>query len=485
MNSEIHLPKIAVIGVGGAGINIVKHMQELGLDGVDFIVANTDAQSLAHVEATKKIYLGKNLTRGFGAGGDAVIGEKSAEESLDEIIETISPYQMIFITAGMGGGTGSGASSIIGKVAKDQGILSVGIITRPFEFEGRKRTAIADEAIAKFRNSVDAFVVLQNEKLFELFDDDITQLDAFLKADELITNSLKGLTDILTSHGQINLDFADLRAILKDAGQIVLNSAVSDGEERAKIVSKMVLENKLLDQGNIAGANQVLIQISGGNDVKLKEVKEITDSIREHLPHFGNLIFGTNFKEEMNGKIHISLIASGLDESEKTIQKEEEIKQEKKPSSLASFVFSSPKKTEEIIPVLEKKVEEEIISNEPIKEEEKEKSSLLGDFDDLKKFFAFETQTNNEAPKTEEKIEEKTLESFTEKEDKNDDVFLTEELIIEETLDDEGVVSTDENSEKVEEKSNSDLLKMLGEIEQNKNLPDELEIPSFLRDKKE
>ncbi|OQX94358.1 MAG: cell division protein FtsZ [Rickettsiaceae bacterium 4572_127] len=387
MMTEINLPKIAVIGVGGAGINIVKHMQELDLKGIDFIVANTDAQSLAHVENATKINLGKNITQGFGAGGDPIIGEKSAEESMDEIIEAISPYQMIFITAGMGGGTGSGAGSIIGKVAKDQGVLSVGIITRPFEFEGRKRTAVADEAIEKFRSSVDAYMILQNEKLFEIFDDDITQLEAFHKADELITNSLKGITDIIVSHGQINLDFADLRAILKDAGQIVLNSAIEEGEDRAKKVAESVLENPLLDQGNIAGANQVLMQISGGNDVKLKEIKEITSAIREHLPQFGNMIFGTNFKEEMHGKIHISLIAGGLNEGQSMPEKEDEKK------TLSSFIFS--KKTTVIPEKIEEKKEETI----------SETTTASEDFNDLKKFFAFETETKiEEENKEQEKL---------------------------------------------------------------------------------
>ncbi len=470
--SEINLPKIAVIGVGGAGINIVKHMQELELKGIDFIVANTDAQSLAHVENATKIHLGKNITQGFGAGGDPIIGEKSAEESMDEIIEAISPYQMIFITAGMGGGTGSGAGSIIGKVAKNQGVLSVGIITRPFEFEGRKRTAVADDAIENFRSSVDAYMILQNEKLFEIFDDDITQLEAFHKADELITNSLKGITDIIVSHGQINLDFADLRAILKDAGQIVLNSAIEEGEDRAKKVAESVLENPLLDQGNIAGANQVLMQISGGNDVKLKEIKEITSTIREQLPQFGNMIFGTNFKEEMHGKIHISLIAGGLNEGQDAPEKEE------KEKSLSSFVFS--KKTTLIPEKVEKPIEEKEEKND-------EPTPASEDFNDLRKFFAFETEAKiEEENKEEEEIEtpiettEFSEEIIFEDADNNEENTETDTII---PLEETDAKEFDENKE--ENKKNDDLLKMLGAIDQNKETPEDINIPSFLREKKE
>lgn len=504
--SEIHLPKIAVVGVGGAGINMVKHMQELGLQGIDFVVANTDAQSLAHVEATKKIHLGKELTQGFGAGGDPVIGEKAAQESLNEIIEAISPYQMIFITAGMGGGTGSGAAAVVGRAAKDQGILSVGLITRPFEFEGRKRTAIADEAIAKFKQSVDSFVVLQNEKLFDLFDDEVTQMDAFHKADALITNSLKGLTDILSSHGQINLDFADLRAILKEAGQIVLNSAVAEGDERAQNVSQGVLNNPLLDNGSIKGANQVLIQISGGPDVKLKEVKHITDAIREHLPHFGNLIFGTHFKEDLKGTIHISLIASGLGENAETIDKAPAKK------TLGSFMFSKPIEKKETAPMEPKPTPKPEPAPQPVEEAPvmpempfepetgevlEEDQGLSADFDDLKKLFAFETQT--EEPKTEEAApaEAPVQEEIKTEDAAPEEIFLTEELIIEEAPV-EQPESTPESRQEVAPQpkpeapkkepkmpdNNGDLLKMLGEIDQNKSMPEELEIPSFLRDLK-
>ncbi|MBN2676233.1 MAG: cell division protein FtsZ [Alphaproteobacteria bacterium] len=476
-SKNIHLPKIAVIGVGGAGINIVKNMQKLGLSGIDFIIANTDAQSLAHADATHKISLGQNLTQGYGAGGDPVIGEKAAQESLDEIMKVLSPYQMVFITSGMGGGTGSGASSIIAQSARDQGILTVGIVTRPFGFEGQKREAVATEAIDKLKNTIDSYLVLHNEKLFDTFDDDVTQIDAFHKADSLITDSLKGLTEILTSHGQINLDFADLRSVLKGAGQIVLNSAVAEDENRAIEVAQSVLNNPLLDQGKVEGAQQVLIQISGGTDVKLKEIKIITDEIRKHLPHFGNLIFGTNFQEELNGKIMVSLIASGLDEKKISFVSKSPV------DSLSQFSFakiaeaSKPKQKPEPSFSEEKKIEEKTEEKEAPQEEQK----VSSEFDDLKSFFSLESEEEDEDEDLVEESDEMPV-----------DVLLSEEeIVIEEMPFD---MPSDSTEEKVEKKNfelqkdlaeEGDLLKMLGALEENKEIPEDLEIPSFLREMKD
>ncbi|MBN1783366.1 MAG: hypothetical protein JW812_00160, partial [Alphaproteobacteria bacterium] len=301
-----------------------------------------------------------------------------------------------------------------------------------------------------------------------------------------------GLTDILSSHGQINLDFADLRAILRNAGQIVLNSAVAEGEERAKTVSQGVLNNPLLDNGSIKGANQVLIQISGGPDVKLKEVKEITDSIREHLPHFGNLIFGTHFKDDMKGLIHISLIASGLGDNASTNTTEKEPVKK----TLGSFMFSKPIEKKEEAPtpkpeptVAVKKEPAPVMPEmpfEPATEEEIEEG-LSTDFDDLKKLFAFETQT--EETSTDESEPEAITEFVAEEEP---EIFLTEELIIEDGPTEEFEAESEMEEEapapkRAQEKmpdNNGDLLKMLGEMEQNKSMPEELEIPSFLRDLK-
>jgi len=310
--SKLMIPKIAVLGVGGAGINIVNSMIQDGLKGLDFIVANTDAQSLARSEASKKIQLGSEKTQGFGSGGNPEIGEAAAEESLDEISSALKEYQMIFITGGMGGGTGTGAVPVIAQKAKAEGIVTVAIVTLPFDFEADKKMKLAQSGLDKLKSSVDAYAIISNQKFFKIFDINMPLVEAFRFADSNISTGIQGITDIINISGQINLDFADVRSILKDAGQVMINSAVAEGENRAIEAAEKVLTNDLFDNGQAMGAKEVLVQISGGLDVSLQEVQNIMNAIRTKLPGLDNLVFGTNFTEEYNGKVVLSLIASGV-----------------------------------------------------------------------------------------------------------------------------------------------------------------------------
>ncbi len=311
--SITHLkPRISVIGVGGGGGNAVNNMIAQNLEGVDFIVANTDSQALAHSSASRKIQLGLKTTQGLGAGARPEIGRQAAEEAKDEIEKEIEGSNMVFITAGMGGGTGSGAAPVVAKLAKEKGILTIGVVTKPFQFEGRKRMETAEAAVEEFTKSVDSIIIIPNQNLFRIADKKTTLADAFIMADNVLYSGVRSITDLMMMPGLINLDFADIKSIMQDKGKAIMGTGEADGENRAVKAAEQALSNPLLDDCNMHGAKGVLINITGGNDITLFEIDEAASRIKEEVDEEANIIFGSSFDESLAGKIRVSIVATGI-----------------------------------------------------------------------------------------------------------------------------------------------------------------------------
>ncbi|MDR1488289.1 MAG: cell division protein FtsZ [Holosporales bacterium] len=307
-------PKIVVIGVGGAGGNAVNNMIRSNLDGVSFVVANTDAQSLSQslVPSAHRIQLGINITQGLGAGSKPDVGEAAAEESASEIMNFIKGSNMVFITAGMGGGTGTGAAPVIAKATREAGILTVGVITKPFSFEGANRAKIAERGIEELQQYVDTLIIIPNQNLFRLANENTTFADAFKMADNVLHSGVQGVTDLMFKPGLINLDFADIRTIMSEMGKAMMGTGEADGERRAIDAAEAAISNPLLDDVSLHGANGVLINITGGFDMTLYEVDEAANRIREEVETDANIIFGSTFDEKLSGKIRVSVVATGI-----------------------------------------------------------------------------------------------------------------------------------------------------------------------------
>jgi len=290
-------PRITVVGVGGAGCNAVNNMISADLDGVEFLVANTDGQALAHSLAPRRIQLGTNLTGGLGAGSKPQIGQAAAEESLDEIFSELNESNMIFITAGMGGGTGTGAAPVIARAAKERGILTVGVVTKPFEFEGLRRMTQADDGIAALQAYVDTLIVIPNQNLFRLANERTTFADAFHMADTVLHQGVCGVTDLMIKPGLINLDFADIKAVMSEMGKAMMGTGEASGEHRATEAAEAAINNPLLDDSSMKGARAVLINVTGGMDMTLFEVDEAANRIRTEVDPDATIIFGSAFDE--------------------------------------------------------------------------------------------------------------------------------------------------------------------------------------------
>lgn len=306
-------PRITVFGVGGAGCNAVSNMIAKELEGVNFVVANTDAQSLKISTAPTKIQLGEKITEGLGAGAQPAVGAKATEESLDVIIDELSGSHMCFITAGMGGGTGTGAAPIIAQAARQLGILTVGVITTPFEFEGNKRSLQADEGVEALSDVVDTLIIIPNQNLFRVVDEKTTFTDAFSKADDVLYQGVKGVTDLIVRPGMINLDFADIRAVMNEMGKAMMGTGEAEGEGRASKAAENAINNQLLDEISLDGARGVLINITGGRDITLFEVDEAANLIRNRVDPDANILVGTAFDDTMEGWMRISVVATGID----------------------------------------------------------------------------------------------------------------------------------------------------------------------------
>ena len=306
-------PRITVFGVGGAGGNAVNNMIEKELDGVDFVIANTDAQALHQGSANTKIQMGLSVTEGLGAGARPEVGAAAAEETIEEIIDKLTGVHMCFITAGMGGGTGTGAAPIIAQAARELGVLTVGVVTKPFQFEGGKRMKQAEEGIQALQKVVDTLIIIPNQNLFRLANESTTFTEAFSMADDVLYQGVKGVTDLMVRPGLINLDFADVRAIMDEMGKAMMGTGEGDGEERALKASEKAIANPLLDEISLSGAKGVLINITGGNDLTLFELDEAANRIREEVDPDANIIVGSTLDTSLDGKMRVSVVATGID----------------------------------------------------------------------------------------------------------------------------------------------------------------------------
>ena len=306
-------PRILVAGVGGAGGNAVNNMIRSDLLGVEFVVANTDAQGLASSLCDTRVQLGVSLTEGLGAGARPDVGAAAAHEALDNIQEHLAGTHMAFITAGMGGGTGTGAAPVIAKLARDQGILTVGVVTKPFQFEGTRRMTIADEGILELQKHVDTLIVIPNQNLFRIANEKTTFADAFAMADNVLHSGVRGITDLMVMPGLINLDFADVRTVMMEMGKAMMGTGEAEGENRAVEAAELAISNPLLDDVSLNGARGVLINITGGLDLTLFEVDEAASRIRTEVDPQANIIVGSTFSDDLNGQMRVSVFATGIE----------------------------------------------------------------------------------------------------------------------------------------------------------------------------
>ena len=330
-------PKITVIGVGGAGGNAINNMIQTQLGGVNFVVANTDAQALNSSLAETKIQLGIETTHGQGAGARPEVGRESAEEALDDISAVLDGANMVFITAGMGGGTGTGAAPVFAKMARERDILTVGVVTKPFTFEGRHRMAIAEQGIEELAQYVDTLIVIPNQNLFLVADEKMTFAEAFKRADQVLQGGVRSITDLIITPGIINLDFSDVRAVMAEMGRAMMGTGMASGENRALEAAEEAIANPLLDDASMTGAKGILINIAGGADLTLFEVDEAANRIRREVDPEANIIFGASFDESLEGSIRVSVVATGISRQQET-QNPFMVQ----PASTTSSLFTQP-----------------------------------------------------------------------------------------------------------------------------------------------
>ncbi|OGI52865.1 MAG: cell division protein FtsZ [Candidatus Muproteobacteria bacterium RIFCSPHIGHO2_02_FULL_65_16] len=303
---------IKVIGVGGGGGNAVDHMVAADIDGVEFINANTDAQALKKSRAKTILQLGANLTKGLGCGADPAIGRQAAVEDRERLAEVLGGADMVFITAGMGGGTGTGAAPVVAQVAKDHGILTVAVVTKPFPFEGKKRTAVADQGIKELSEYVDSIITIPNEKLLTVLGKEATLLDAFGKANQVLQNAVQGIAELITRSGLINVDFADVRTVMSEMGMAMMGSAVAKGASRAREATLAAVTSPLLEDVNISGARGILVNITGGLDMSIGEFEEVGNTIKEFSSEDATVVIGTVIEPEMREELRVTIVATGL-----------------------------------------------------------------------------------------------------------------------------------------------------------------------------
>jgi cell division protein FtsZ len=308
-------PRITVFGVGGAGGNAVNNMITAGLQGVDFVVANTDAQALTMSKAQRIVQMGTQVTQGLGAGSQPDVGAAAAQEVIDEIRDHLAGANMVFVTAGMGGGTGTGAAPVIAKTARDMGILTVGVVTKPFHFEGQRRMRTAESGIAELHKVVDTLLIIPNQNLFRVANEKTTFADAFAMADQVLYSGVACITDLMVKEGLINLDFADVRAVMREMGKAMMGTGEASGEKRALTAAEAAIANPLIDDSSMKGARGLLISITGGKDLTLFEVDEAATRIREEVDQDANIIVGATFDESLDGVIRVSVVATGIEQA--------------------------------------------------------------------------------------------------------------------------------------------------------------------------
>jgi cell division protein FtsZ len=350
-------PKIAVIGVGGAGGNAIANMIAAQVEGVDFIVTNTDAQSLNSSTAERRIQLGPDITQGLGAGSRPEVGRAAAEETIDLVEQALDGTHMCFIAAGMGGGTGTGAAPVIAKAARDRGILTVGVVTKPFTFEGTRRMKSAEAGIEELQKNVDTLIVIPNQNLFLVANPNTTFKEAFLLADEVLQQGVRGITDLMVMPGLINLDFADVRSVMHEMGKAMMGTGEAEGDGRALEAAEKAIANPLLDGVSMQGAKGVIVSITGGEDMRLMEVDEAANHIRELVDPDANIIWGSAFNPNLDGRIRVSVVATGIDSDGSTSStappasfamgsSSREAEETPAPSSFASSIASDDSEAE-------------------------------------------------------------------------------------------------------------------------------------------
>ena len=312
-------PRITVIGVGGAGGNAVANMVEQGLEGIDFVVANTDAQALGKSPAATRIQLGLKITQGLGAGSRPEIGKAAAYETREQIEAALEGSHMVFITAGMGGGTGTGAAPVVAAAAREMGMLTVGVVTKPFSFEGRKRMQQAEAGIEELQKHVDTLIIIPNQNLFLIANANTTFKQAFAMADQVLHQGVRGITDLMVMPGLINLDFADVRTVMSEMGKAMMGTGEAEGENRAIEAASKAIANPLLDEVSMRGAKGVIVNITGGDDLKLMEVEEAAEHIRGLVDPDANIIVGSAFNDELNGRMRVSVVATGIEASQPSL----------------------------------------------------------------------------------------------------------------------------------------------------------------------
>ena len=337
-------PRITVMGVGGAGGNAVNNMISAGLQGVEFVVANTDAQALTSSKAERVIQMGVQATEGLGAGSQPDVGRAAAEEVIDEIRDHLNGAHMVFVTAGMGGGTGTGAAPVIAKVARELGILTVGVVTKPFHFEGDRRMRFAEAGIVELQKYVDTLLVIPNQNLFRVANEKTTFADAFAMADQVLYSGVACITDLMVKEGLINLDFADVRAVMREMGKAMMGTGEASGEKRASTAAEAAISNPLIDDSSMKGARGLLISITGGKDLTLYEVDEAATRIREEVDKDANIIVGATFDESLDGIIRVSVVATGIDKP--VVQKAPENVQRARTEAAARIVERAPDRIE-------------------------------------------------------------------------------------------------------------------------------------------
>ena len=380
---------IKVIGVGGAGNNAVNRMISEGVQGVEFIVANTDTQALRNSEAETKIQLGPKLTKGLGAGSLPEIGLKAAEESEEQIREALVGADLIFVTAGMGGGTGTGAAPVVARIAKELGALTVGVVTRPFSFEGPKRGRYAAEGVAQLKANVDTLVTISNNRLLEIVDKKTPMLEAFREADNVLRQGVQGISDLITAPGYVNLDFADVKTVMKDQGSALMGIGVASGENRTAEATKKAISSPLLEV-SIDGAEQILLNITGGSDLTLFEAQDASDIVAAASTSEVNIIFGTSINENLGDEVIVTVIATGIDE---------ERKHEKKSVTRANrSPFASSTATRKDLGNNPQTFQEKQVPSKPQPVEEKKvEKDLFGDWDIRRETTVRDTTSSTEA----------------------------------------------------------------------------------------
>jgi len=461
-------PQITVLGVGGSGGNAVNNMMSSNLEGVDFVIANTDAQALQISSCQKKIQLGIKSTRGLGAGMRPDIGKQAAEETIKEISEMLEGSHMLFIAAGMGGGTGTGAAPVIAKLAREKGILTVGVVTKPFHFEGSQRMKLANKGLEELQQYVDTLLTIPNQNLFRIANEKTTFADAFKMADDILYAGVRGVTDLMVQPGLINLDFSDVKTVMSEMGKAMMGTGEASGEGRAIAAAEAAIANPLIDDVSLKGAKGLIINISGGNDITLYEVDEAANRIKQEVDEEANIIYGTTCDDRLEGTVRVSIVATGIDVntsfSAKPLEKASTLSIDNSvylQQSLNSFTVNSPDEKNEYQPTENNK---EIIKDDDYKDSDIKNNNLLSNiesseenhsslnYDLSERDILDQTSTINsdESDNKKNEVQEFTSEPMIETSDDEPMIETSDDEPMIETSDDEPMIETSDDEPMIE-----------------------------------